>query len=124
MFQTINGVQIREHAETKELPNLIDKRFEIEYQDNVYLNRLVCLDLINIPVQGYERKYGFKRLKDYGCHWMFVVKHKDYAENRRKYAEVGCIVNDKIAEYLKAEYGYNPVGGRLMDCEDSVYILD
>jgi len=46
MFQTINGVQIREHDETKAKPNLIDKRFEIEYLDNVYLHKLVCIDLI------------------------------------------------------------------------------
>ncbi|MGX6443575.1 hypothetical protein ACWM35_10185 [Neobacillus sp. K501] len=121
MFQTINGVQIREYDETKELPNIIDKCFEIEYLDNLYLNKLVCLDLININVKGYDRRYGFKQLKAYGRKWMFVVKHKDYAENRRKYGEVGCIVHDKIAEYLRGEYGYNPVGGRLMDCEENVY---
>ncbi|MEY9866517.1 hypothetical protein ABIE66_001896 [Peribacillus sp. B2I2] len=40
MFQTINGVQIREHDETKAQSNLLDKRFEIEYLDNVYLNQL------------------------------------------------------------------------------------
>ncbi|MEH6956773.1 hypothetical protein [Neobacillus drentensis] len=121
MFQTINGVQIRERNETKELPNLIDKRFEIEYIDNVYLHKLVQLDLININVKGHKRKFGRKTLKDYGRNWMFVVKHKDYAENRRKYAEVGAIIHDKIAEYLIKEYGYKPVGMRLMDCEDNVY---
>jgi hypothetical protein len=58
MFQTINGVQIREHDETKALPNLLEKRFEIEYLDNVYLYRVVCIDIINMPVKGYERRYG------------------------------------------------------------------
>ncbi|WP_283780679.1 hypothetical protein [Peribacillus frigoritolerans] len=40
MFQTINGVQIREHDGTKAQSNLLEKRFEIEYLDNVYLNQL------------------------------------------------------------------------------------
>lgn len=73
-------------------------------------------------MQGYERKYSFKRIKNYGRQWMFVVKHKDYAENRREYGEIGCIVHDKIAEYLANEYGYDHAGGKLMDCEDNVYI--
>lgn len=123
MFHSINGVQIREHDETKDLPNLIDKRFEIEYLDNVYLNKLVCLDLVNINVKSNVRKYGIKRLKDYGRQWVFVVKHTDYAKNRKRYSEVTCIIHDKIGDYLAKEYGYDPTGMNLMDSMENVYVL-
>lgn len=122
MFHTINGVQIKEHDETKEKPNLIGKRFEIEYLENVYLHKLVCIDLINIPVKGYERKFGRKKLKDFGPHWMFVVKHSDYAENNKKYGEVCSIIYEKIGEYLAKEFGLNPVGRFIVDSMDKVYV--
>ncbi|MEH7130713.1 hypothetical protein V7103_21185 [Neobacillus drentensis] len=124
MFQTINGVQIREHDETKALTNLQEKRFEIEYLDHVYLYKLVCIDIINIPVKGYERKYGFKRKKDFGPMWMYVIKHNDYDENRKKYGEVCSLIHEKTVEYLSKEFGLNPVGGFLIDSMDKVYILD
>ncbi|PEQ90724.1 hypothetical protein CN481_16785 [Bacillus sp. AFS006103] len=124
MFQTINGVQIREHDETKDLPNLLEKRFEIEYLDKVYVNGLVCIDIININVQGYERKYGFKRKIDYGRQWMYVIKHNDYVENRLKYGEVCSLIHEKIGVYLAREFRFNPVGGFLIDSMDKVYILD
>jgi hypothetical protein len=54
---------------------------------------------------------------------MFVVKDTDYAENRKGYGEVACIIHDKIGEYLADEYGYNPVGKILMDTMDKVYIM-
>ncbi|MEH7098169.1 hypothetical protein [Neobacillus vireti] len=122
MFQTVNGVQIREQGETKALPNLLEKRFEIEYLDYVYLNKVVCIDIINIPVKGYERKYGIKRLKDYGRMWMYVVKHKDYAENRKKYAEVCSLIHDKIGIFLEKEFGISPFGKFIIDSMDRVYI--
>ncbi|MGG1400194.1 hypothetical protein ABE288_20580 [Bacillus salipaludis] len=121
MFQTINGVQIREHEETKALSNLQEKRFEIEYLDNVYLNRLVCIDIINMPVKGHVRKYGFRRLKDFGKMWMYVVKHHDFDENRKLYGEVCSIIHEKIGEYLDKEYGLSPVGTFLIDSMERVY---
>ncbi|ETI67256.1 hypothetical protein [Neobacillus vireti] len=121
MFQTINGVQIREHDETKAIPNLTEKRFEIEYLDNVYLNKVVCIDIINIPVKGHQWKYGIKRLKDYGRMWMYVIKHNDFAENRKKYGEVCNLIHDKIGVYLQKEYGLNPVGSFIIDSMDKVY---
>jgi hypothetical protein len=122
MFQNINGVQIREHDETKALPNILEKRFEVEYVDNVYLNNLVCIDIININVKGYEKKYGFKRKKDYGRKWMYVIKHTDFVDNRKRYGEVCCIIHEKIYEYLAKEFGFNPVGGFLIDGMENVYI--
>jgi hypothetical protein len=122
MFQTINGVQIREHDETKSLHNLFEKRFEIEYLDLVYLNKLVCIDIINIPVKGHVRKYGFKRLQDYGRMWMYVVKHNDFVENRTKYGEVCSLIHEKISMYLKEEYGFPPTGKFIIDSMDKVYI--
>jgi hypothetical protein len=121
MYQTINGVQIRENEETRELPNLVDKIFEIEYLDNVYLHKLVCLDFINIKVKGRERKYGMKFKKDYGQQWMFVVKDNDFVENRKMYGEVACLIHDKIGDFLVKEYGYKP-GLILMDSMDKVYL--
>jgi hypothetical protein len=123
MFHTINGVQIKEHTKTKELPNILDKRFEIEYLDNVYLNKLVCIDIINIPVKEPVRKYGFKRLKDRGRMWMFVIKHKDFVENRVKYGEVCSIIHEKIGEYLHNEYGLSPEGQFIIDSMERVYII-
>jgi hypothetical protein len=122
MFQNINGVQIREYDETKSLPNLTDKRFEIEYQDNVYLHKLIQIDLINISVKGHKRKFGRKTLIDYGRNWIFVIKHNDYAENRGKYAEVSAIIHDKIGGFLVKEYGYDPLGTKLIDGMNNVYI--
>lgn len=58
MFQNINGVQIKENDETKDLPNLIDKRFEIEYIDHVYLHKLLCFDFINLEVGVLPTKSG------------------------------------------------------------------
>lgn len=121
MFQTINGVQIRESNETKSFTDIQEKRFEIEYLDNVYLNRIVCIDIINIPVQLQERKYGFKRLKDNGQMWMYVIKHKDFDENRKKYGEVSRIVHEKIASYLEMEYRLNTVGTFIIEGMDKIY---
>jgi hypothetical protein len=123
MFQTINGVQLKEHDETKALTNLQEKRFQVEYLDHVYLNKLVCIDIINIPVKGHERKYGFKRLKDYGRMWMYVIKHNDYDENREKYGEVCSIIHEKIGEFLEKEYGLSPVGTFIIDSIDRVFKL-
>ncbi|WP_316568855.1 hypothetical protein [Neobacillus sp. YIM B06451] len=118
MFQNINGVQIREHDETRELPNITEKRFEIEYVDNVYLHKVICLDFINMPV----KQKGLIKSKDLGRHWMLVVKHNDFVENRLLYAEVGCIIHDKIRDFLCEEYGYEsgkiPI---LMDQKEKVY---
>jgi hypothetical protein len=122
MFQTVNGVQIREHTETKSLAVLQEKRFEIEYLDHVYLNKLVCIDIINIPVKEPVRKYGFKRLKDRGRMWMYVIKHKDFDENRRKYGEVCTIIHEKLWDYLENEYGLSPVGTFIIDSMERVYI--
>jgi hypothetical protein len=81
MFITINGVQVKEHDETMDLPNLLDKRFEIEYLDNVYLNNVVCLDLINIKVKENKRKFVQKTKIDHGRKWMYVIKHANFVEN-------------------------------------------
>lgn len=123
MFQIINGVQVKEHEETKDLPNILDKRFEIEFLDNVYLHKLLCLDLININVKGYKRKYGRKREINHGRKWMYVIKHNDFAENRKKYGELCCIIHEKIGDYLAKEYGLDPTGMFIVDSMDQVYIL-
>lgn len=52
---------------------------------------------------------------------MLVVKDVDFDKNRRKYAEVGCIIHDKIGGFLSREYGYVP-GDLLMDQADKVYL--
>ncbi|MEW9053835.1 MAG: hypothetical protein AB2392_21935 [Neobacillus sp.] len=122
MFITINGVQIKEHDETKDLPNILEKSFEIEYLDNVYLNNLVCLDLINIKVKETKRKFVRNVKIDHGRKWMYVVKHTDFALNRAKYGEVCCIVHDKIGEYLAKEYSIDAADTFLIDSMDKVYI--
>jgi hypothetical protein len=119
MFQNINGVQIREHIETKDLPNLIDKRFEIEYLDNVYVHKLVCLDFININVIGTGRMP--LRRRKYGRQWMFVVKETEFSIRRKEYAEVCCIIYEKIGDYLRTEYRYIP-GRVILDSIERVYI--
>lgn len=121
MFQNINGVQFREVEETKFLPDLKEKRFEIEYIDNVYLHKRISLDLININVTGQKRKFGIKLKADIGRKWMLVVKDTDFEENRSKYAELGCIIHDKIGPFLIEEFGYVP-GDLIMDQADKVYV--
>ncbi|WP_066385504.1 hypothetical protein [Neobacillus mesonae] len=123
MFQTINGVQISEHEETKANPNLFEKRFEIEFLDHVYLNNLVCLDLININVKEFKRKFGRKIVVDHGRKWMYVVKHNDYVENRKKYGKVCSIIHEKIGGYLKKEYGFDPTGMFVVDSMGTVYVM-
>jgi hypothetical protein len=123
MFQTINGVQIKEHEENKENPNTLEKRFEIEYLDNVYLNKLVCIDIINIPVKVNVKKYGIKRQVDYGRKWMYVVKHNDFELNRKRYAEVCSLIHDKIGIYLRDGFGIDPTGMFIIDNMDKVYVL-
>lgn len=121
MFHNINGVQIKENEDTKFLPDLKEKRFEIEYIDNVYLHKRISLDFINLNVMGYKRLLGFKKIADLGRMWMLVVKDTDYDENKSKYAELGCIIHDKIGPLLTEEYGYVP-GDVIMDQADRVYI--
>jgi hypothetical protein len=53
--------------------------------------------------------------------WMYVVKHKDFAENREKYGEVCSLIHEKIGEYLEKNFGFNPVGNFIVDSTDKVY---
>lgn len=121
IFYNINGVQIRKYNETRNFTNLIIKRFEIEidYLDNVYLQKLVSFDFINIKVEG-QKQFPFGRRKQHGRCWMFIVKKKDFDSYSRKYAEIACVVHDKISVFLSKEYGYIP-GPIIMDSNEKVF---
>jgi hypothetical protein len=120
LIKNLMGVQIREWDDTRGLTNLLEKKWEIEY---LYLQKLVCLDLINIPIAEKQRKYGLLKVeKDLGRHWLYVVKDNDFVENRSLYSEVICIIHNRIGEYLAKEYGFNPTGNFYMDSHDKVYI--
>ncbi|MEY9866518.1 hypothetical protein ABIE66_001897 [Peribacillus sp. B2I2] len=52
---------------------------------------------------------------------MYVIKHLDYSENRKRYGEVCSLIHEKIGEYLGKEFGLSPVGPFLIDSMDRVY---
>jgi hypothetical protein len=118
MFQNVNGVQIREHKETKEMPNLIDKRFEIEYQDDDFTHKLVCLDIMIVNVNS--ERWRTKRFNGY--QWMYVINNSDFYEYREMYAEVCKVIQKKIGGYFQKEYGLSPVGEFLIESKDRVYV--
>ncbi|ALC88888.1 hypothetical protein AM500_03035 [Bacillus sp. FJAT-18017] len=118
MFHTVNGVQIREHDETLMKPNTLEKRFEIEYLDNVYLHKLICIDLINLNVKKPRRFIN----KSLGRKWLYVIKDHDFDENREKYGVLCRMIHEKIGDYLRDEYGFEPTGLFLIDSMERVYV--
>lgn len=87
----------------------------------MYLHKLVCLDIININVQG-----GRGRRKQFnGRQWKYDIKHSNFMVNRKKYGEVCGLIHEKIVEYLYKEYGLNPIGNFIIDSMGGfIYRLD
>jgi hypothetical protein len=108
MFLSINGVQIRELEITKDKPNIDDKQFEIEYVDNVFVHKLVRIHFMKVNVKG-----GRGRTKHMnGQQWMFIImdSKSEFDKRRKAYAELSCMIHDKIGDYLADNYNYNTVG--------------
>jgi hypothetical protein len=115
-FITINGVQIREIEETKDKPNIIDKQFEIEYLDNVYVHKLVRLQFMYANVLG-----GRGKLKKFnGKQWMVVIMDSkdEFHRYREEYEQVASLVFEKVGIYLRDTYSFNPECKVLIDSID------
>jgi hypothetical protein len=86
----------------------LKKKFHIEYEDTRYLDRTLCLEFINLSVQGHGRM------------WMFVIKCDDYLENKFIYGEIVKEIYHLFIPFLQREYDYEP-GVVLVDSVHHVY---
>jgi hypothetical protein len=86
----------------------LKKKFHIEYEDTTYLQRTLCLEFINLSVQGYGRM------------WLFVIKCDDYLENKIIYGEIVKEIHQLFIPFLQNEYDYEP-GVVLVDSDHNVY---
>lgn len=88
------GIKFWENPDTYG-KGIMEKKFYIEYPDNMYFHRTIFLEFININV------------KNHGKMWMYVVKSDDYKKNRLVYGEIVKVIHDMFVSVLQMEYDYD-----------------
>ncbi|MDL4842483.1 hypothetical protein [Aquibacillus rhizosphaerae] len=90
MRKEINGVSVKfNHHILKSSPNKVV--FQIEYHDELRLQKLVSLDLVNINVVDLGRK------------WIYAIKDisdENYKEYSKEYLETITDIHNRIVSFI------------------------